>query len=285
MKISFFKLVYLILFKPQVFYYLRNNGWWQALRPLLVLCVVSGMAIGHKDWSETEEATTEWSDWLYETQIESIEIGEDKLIYKTKKPLPYTISRKGIRFHFTEDGEDFIPNKSDLADGSNIWISPSRIEQLVPLEDEVSGKRLYHKGLLLPDYLIGAAACKLKPQKELSKVELQESIKGQLQPYFYGLCFSIVLGTVLICATLLALMQLVLRSPVFKDMSFSQVLGTYYYCAIPGLIIATVYDLLPIQFMDFSQVFVFSLFFYLLIFAGPNIRSSSQIIKDLGKEN
>ena len=256
----------MVFLQPALVPVLTQCHWAKALKRVLLTAFGCGLLLGVFQSWRLKDDVTGWSEWLG-SQIEAVWIDDGRLQWQTAKKLPYSTYYKDWRVDFAKPGAD-IPSGDALGPGGKgVWISTANVLAWWRIAGDRSKTRtmlLYNKdgifSMFDPSRLIPA-------DKRLHGPEIQQVVRQQYSAFIPFFCLITALATVMqmmFYILVFAAIPYLLRSPIAAG-GFGSILAFYLYAATPALLVATLYRLLNVPFLDFATIFAGVFVGYLLL--------------------
>ncbi len=262
MKLNLIKTVYCLFFFPAVFRELKTLKWWKGVVSLLLVTIAMSVMVFAIKMPSQLQTVSGWTEWFAE-QVPEIGLTEEgTLELKTAKQVPFTASRGSFLLIVRKNGDE--PKSEQMDSPSGVWISPVQVLAWSTQVGERYMQPLVKDGMILDyfelkDVFAGNSKLSIEDYRSWSASFVTFSFIGTL------LSRIMTMGLYLLA---LVTMHKFIGSPVFTGLSFGRVMGLYCYASIPAMIFAVIYSSLPVQILDFSTAYLFSLLFYMFFVAG-----------------
>lgn len=262
---SWNNIFYSLFLDPRALLPLAFSSWRKALKTALIAVTLCALILGTVKSIGFFKAGSDWAAW-FSARLESITISDDKLQWQGLSELPATFWKDGYRVDFNPENSKFKDFKERFQEGRRgIWLSTTAVYfwqrnvqgEIVSLPIWREGKIIdkVHYTLLMPESL------SVESENFLSKT------RGIMGKYIIPSLFvSSILRTFFVFffyTFIFAAIPFILQSPM-RNHGFAAIHAFYMYLGIPPILIATLYTILRLPWMEFNLMFVIAFLGYML---------------------
>ncbi len=259
------------------------DSWPRAMKTALAAIFFSVAVLTATKTATALNQAKEWATW-FESRVEKVTIDNDQLTWRFPENMPAIFWKNSYRIDFMPAQSEFTEINQFREGKRGIWISPHKIYWWFQNQNnEIIRQPIWRDGRIFghidPASLIGEQTViepgEFVPQARrltwrliVPLITLAETARTLFLFFFYTLIFTVV--------------PFVVRSTM-SNYGFTAVHAFYLYTGIPPLVIATIYSLFPLPWLDFNSLFVIGFLVYLGFVAWRSGRVFDSTDKQTGK--
>jgi len=257
--------LYILFFRPSlVFGVLERETALRSFVRVIGLAIMCGILLTVVRIPALHRSVGEWADWLT-VEMDNLQIVDGQLAWESPQPLPYSKHFNNWRVSFVGDPEtEFDPTERLGAEPAGIWISPTVIYswQRIPGKNKVFATPIKIHRIAKA---FAAAADNDDPDAAIPLPLDSTKRTAGLIMLLVGLGLTTiagVVGEILFYVALFTFIPILLRSPQ-AQMGVKKALVFYLHLSLVPLIVAMVYAMARVPFLEFNTVFAIVFLAYL----------------------
>ena len=249
--------------RPAMLMPLAYESWNRALKIVLLAILLCGGLMGTVRSLAMFKVAENWAAW-FEERVGTVSIADSKLSWARPENLPATRWNNSWRVDFMPENSDFSEINPAQEGRRGVWLSPDAIYLWGrDREQQIVGQPLWRDGRLFDQV---EAATIIGDELVIAPGEFGSRFRAWVWYPILPLMISFELlrvGFFFFFYTLIfTVVPFVMRSPM-SGHGFARVHAFYLYAGIPPLLIATVYSLLALPWLDFNLLFIVAFLVYM----------------------
>lgn len=257
----------IVFTRPQMLLFLLQGSLRRALLRLILISFACGVIAAISDIPSLIDETMTWSKWLQQN-VQHIEISDTGLSWQHPVNLPATLYFRGWRVDFRPaDAEKFDTDAPPGTYPRGIWISPEKafLWWRGTTDTEARTQAIFRNGKVLGN--IDPGTLTEESSLTLDGAEFEAFAKRMLWYFVPGYLLAHGAGVtiqLLFYVGIFAIIPYLLKSPLAAG-GLNSIFTFYLYTSLPALVVATVYNAVGIQVLDFSTIFIIVFIGYLVL--------------------
>jgi len=264
--ITYREVLAIVFAQPGLLPVLTQCDWKKALKRVLLTAFGCGILLALFQAPRLKTSMEGWAQWMG-GQVEEVWYSDGRLHWKLAGELPYTAYYEDWRVDFKKPDSKFSAPESVGPGRKGVWLSERQGYAWWRIgndRERMQTMVLYDKGKLFGVFNPSAAVTTKKRVQGNDLKGLAKDVFFQFLPFYCVFKGVFIDLQVLFYVLIFTAIPYLLRSPLAAG-GFRSILPFYLYACLPALLIATVYRMLNVPFLDFQTIFAGAFVGYLLL--------------------
>ena len=267
------RILFALFIQPQLLLPLALNSWKRALKTVVAALLLCALLLTFHHGSRLYRGMIDWAGW-FEDRIGQLTIEPHEISWQKPASLPATFWKDSYRVDFVDKEADSDEIKTYQEGRHGVWISPETVYWWSKNRDrEIIKRPLWKEGKILNQLKISSLGVEKKVLGEDEIVPLLRrwTWAAGFPALFVGVSFHLTF-LYFFYTMIFTAVPFVIRGSL-RNYGFKGVHGFYLYVGVPPLLIASIYNLLPLPWLDFNALFLLGFFLFLVFISLQTARS------------